>query len=158
MYDHIAARRNVLSAITSFAIVALLPIAVPAQQQDVETIEHKLQQYAAWFNQGDADAVSRLYSTDVVYYGPLGRVFEGRSAVEQHYENNLAAGFSDMTIEAIEVKILGDTAYDIARYTIVAPNGVSLAGYHLGILEKEDGEWLVRRTLVNAVMPQPPTE
>ena len=124
----------------------------------MEAIESKLQQYAARFNEGDAEAVSRLYSEEVVYYGPLGRVFEGRAAVKQHYQDNLTAGFDDMTVEVIELRLVGETAYDVARYTIAGPNGEPLAGYHLAILQKEDGQWLVQRTLVNVVMPAPPSK
>lgn len=151
---HIAGR-TVLGASAISALVVLLSSPVLAEQKDLEAIESKLQQYAVRFNKGDAEAVSRLYSDDVVYYGPLGRVFEGRAAVKQHYRDNLTAGFDDMTVEVIELRLVGDTAYDIARYTIVGPDGAPLAGYHLAILQKEDGEWLVQRTLVNVVMPAP---
>ena len=157
MSAHIA-RRTVHAAGATAALVLLLSGPALAEQRDVEAIESQLQQYAARFNQGDAEAVSQLYSEDIVYYGPLGRVFEGREAVEQHYQDNLEAGFGDMTIEVIEVNVVGDIAYDVARYTIVGPQGQPLAGYHLGFLEKENGEWLVQRTLVNVAMPQPPAQ
>lgn len=123
-----------------------------------ETIEDRLQQYESRFNQGDAAAIAELFSEDVVYYGPLGRVHKGRAAVQQHYQGNLEAGFSDMTVEVIEIEVFGDAAYDVARYTITSPAGETLTGYHLAVLAKEGGEWLVQRTLVNAVMLQPPAE
>jgi len=58
----------------------------------------------------------------------------------------------------IEIHVIEDTAYDIARYTITDPGGNRLTGYHLAFLVKEEGEWTVERTLVNAVMPKPPAE
>lgn len=151
------ARRNVFAS-AGLALIALLPGPVMADPQDVEAIKSRLQQYAVRFNRGDAEAVSQLYGEDVVYYGPLGRVFRGRVAVKEHYQGNLTAGFSDMAIDVIEIEVLDDTAYDLARYTIVGPQGQPLEGYHLAILEKEDGGWVVQRTLVNVVMPQPPKD
>lgn len=153
---HIAGKK--LFAAAGFALVALSAGFVIAEPHDVEAIEGRLQQYEDRFNEGDAEAVAELYSEDVIYYGPLGKVFEGRDAVRQRYQGSLAAGFSDMAIDVIEIRVLDDVAYDVARYTISSPAGEPLTGYHLGVLEKEDGEWLVQRTLVNVVMPQPPAE
>lgn len=153
---HIAGKK--LFAAAGFALVALSAGFVIAEPQDVEAIEGRLQQYEDRFNEGDAEAVAALYGEDVIYYGPLGQVFEGRDAVRQRYQDSLAAGFRDMSIDVIEIRVLDDIAYDVARYTISSPAGEPLTGYHLGVLEKEDGEWLVQRTLVNVVIPQPPAE
>ncbi|MBA1149391.1 nuclear transport factor 2 family protein [Ectothiorhodospiraceae bacterium WFHF3C12] len=143
---------------TALTLAVLLSGMAQAGPSAVETIENRLQQYQARFNQGDAEAVAQLFSEDVVYYDPTGRVHEGRAAVQQYYRGNMAAGFSDMAIEKIEIEVRDDTAYDVARYTISDPKGNRLAGYHLAILEKEEGEWMVQRTLVNAEMPGPPPE
>jgi uncharacterized protein (TIGR02246 family) len=136
-------------------ILLLFPSVALGQQQDVQAIKDKLDQYEARFNDSDAEAVAELFSEDVVYYDALGQVHEGRAAVEQFYQGNFDAGFADMTIDTIEVKVFGDMAYDIARYTVSGPGGNRLEGRHLGILAKEDGEWMVQRTLVNAVPPEP---
>lgn len=134
----------------------LLTSPVFAEPSAAEIIESKLGQYEARFNRGDAQAVASLFSEDVIYYGPTGQVHHGREAVQQRYQSNMAAGFSDMTVDVIEIQVFGVTAYDIARYTITDPGGNRLSGYHLALLVKEDGEWSVKRTLVNAVMPAPP--
>lgn len=147
---------NPVGVASALAVLLLGP--AMADPQDVESIEGRLEQYEDRFNQGDAEAVAELYSEDVVYYGPLGQVFQGRDAVQQRYQSSITAGFSDMQIEVIEIRVLDDIAYDVARYTISSPAGAPLTGYHLGVLEKEDGGWLVQRTLVNVVMPEPPGE
>lgn len=151
-----SATRRLFVAGAGFSLVAVSSSPVLAGPQDVASIESRLEQYEIRFNQGDAEAVAELYSEDVVYYGPLGRVFQGRDAVQERYQGSLAAGFSDMKIDVIEIRVVDDIAYDLARYTISSPAGEPLTGYHLGVLEKEDGEWLVQRTLVNVVMPAPP--
>ncbi len=146
------------SASVSFLILVsmLLPGLAIANQQEVRAIEDRLNQYETRFNQGDAEAVAALFSEDVVYYDALGQVHEGREAVQKLYQGNFDAGFRDMTVEPIEIEVLEDTAYDIARYTVSGPEGTRLQGHHLAILSKEDGEWTVQRTMVNAAMPQPP--
>ena len=157
MSTHMA-RRNLFAAGAGCALAALLSGLVVAEPLAVGAIEDRLQQYETRFNRGDAEAVSRLYSEDVVYYGPLGRVMRGRAAVKRHYQGNFAAGFSDMEIDVIEIGVFDDTAYDIARYTISGPDGEPLTGHHLAILGKEGGEWRVQRTLVNVVVPESATE
>lgn len=151
---HLAGRTLILAGpVLAFAVTQSSPaFADPA---DKRAIEGRLQQYEARFNEADPVALAELFDQEVVYYGPLGQVLEGRAAVEERYRQNLEAGFSDMSIETLQIEVIGDTAWDIARYTIVGPNGEPLEGYHLAILEKVDGEWIVQRTLVNAVMPPP---
>lgn len=151
---HLAGRTLILAGpVLAFAVTQSSPaFADPA---DKMAIEGRLQQYEARFNEADPVALAELFDQEVVYYGPLGQVLEGRAAVEERYRQNLEAGFSDMSIETLQIEVIGDTAWDIARYTIVGPNGEPLEGYHLAILEKVDGEWIVQRTLVNAVMPPP---
>ncbi|KPP98490.1 MAG: ketosteroid isomerase related protein [Rhodobacteraceae bacterium HLUCCA12] len=150
------ARRTLIGASATLALIAALSGPSLADPDAREAIESRLQQYEDRFNARDAEALARLFNEDVVYYGPLGTVFEGRDAVEQRYRGSFEAGFRDMRIETIEIDVLGDTAWDIARYTITGPNGDPLEGYHLAILKKVDGDWMVQRTLVNAVMPEPP--
>jgi len=149
------ARRTLIAASASLVFMPLSSDPVLAGPEERQAIDDRLQQYEDRFNDEDAEALARLFSEDVVYFGPLGQVYEGRNAVEERYRQSFAAGFNDMTVETIEIGILGNTAWDIARYTIMSPNGEPLEGYHLAILEKVDGEWIVQRTLVNAVMPEP---
>ncbi|MEQ8291309.1 MAG: nuclear transport factor 2 family protein [Roseovarius sp.] len=144
------------TVVTAMALSTTLSGAAGAGPGAASEIEDRLGQYEARFNSADPKAISRLFDEDVIYYGPLGQVFEGREAVEQRYRNSFEAGFTDMEVTTLEIEVRGDTAWDIARYTIKDPSGKPLSGYHLAILERVDGEWLVQRTLVNAVMPQPP--
>jgi len=160
-------RERTLKHLASMTLIAAGPVLAVAMAQsgpafadpdERVAIEGRLQQYEARFNQEDAVALSELFDEEVIYYGPLGQIFEGRAAVEERYRQSFVAGFSDMTVDTIEIEVVGDTAWDIARYTITAPNGEPLEGYHLAILEKVDGEWIVQRTLVNAVMPENPPQ
>jgi len=153
--NRLTLRQQLYAACAGLALVPLLLGLALAEPPEADVIKNRLQQYEARFNQGNAEAVARLYSEDVVYYDPLGRVHEGRDAVQAYYQRSLAAGFSDMAINKIEIEVFGDMAYDIARYTISDPKGRRLTGYHLAILAKEDGEWVVQRTLVNAKRPRP---
>lgn len=139
-----------------FIVLAMLiPSLAMAESQEVKAIEARLQQYETHFNNQDARKISELFAENVVYYDALGRVHDGRAAVRELYQQNFRAGFGRMTIETIEVEVFENTAYDIARYTVVSPTGEPLVGYHLAILSNESGEWTVQRTLVNAVMPEP---
>lgn len=150
--------QSLLAATAALSLTVALSGSVSAEPKENQAIQSRLEQYESRFNESDPEAVAALFAVDVLYYGPLGRIFEGREAVEERYRRNLAAGFSNMEVETLEIRVFGDTAYDIARYTITSPKGEPLTGYHLAILEKVDGEWIVQRTLVNAVMPEPPAE
>lgn len=151
-------RRNLIAAGAGMALSGLVALPAFADAAAEAAIEDRLQQYETRFNERDAEALSRLFDDDVTYYGPLGQVFEGREAVRQRYQGSFEAGFSDMKVEPLDIRVFGDTAYDIARYTITDPGGKPLTGYHLAIMAKKDGEWVVQRTLVNAKLPPPPAE
>ncbi|WP_175483226.1 nuclear transport factor 2 family protein [Salinihabitans flavidus] len=152
------ASMTLIAAGPALAVALTQSGAALANPDERQAIDDRLQQYEARFNEEDAVALSELFDEEVVYYGPLGKIFEGRAAVEERYRQNFEAGFSDMTVETIEIEVIGDTAWDIARYTITNPQGEPLEGYHLAILEKVDGDWIVQRTLVNAVIPEPPAQ
>lgn len=157
MNTHRMRRRTWLAGLgLSFGLLA--PAAIASGSSGEEAIEDRLQQYEEHFGRRDAGALARLYADDVVYYDARGNVHRGREAVRRFYQAGFDAGFRDMSIEPIEIEVIGQTAFDIARYSIVAPNGQRLSGHHLAILEKVDGEWLVQRTLVNAAMPGATTE
>lgn len=153
MTPHITQPRALAAAIgLAFGPLAGGPALADSAAQ---TIEERLEQYEARFNRKDAEAIAMLFSPDVVYYDALGGVHQGRDAVKRYYQNNFAAGFKDMTLSTIEVKVFDDIAYDVARFTISSPAGERLTGRHLAVLEKEGGEWMVQRTLVNVAMPPP---
>jgi uncharacterized protein (TIGR02246 family) len=151
-------KRRLIAASAALAFATPLSGSALAEPDERQVIQDRLHQYEVRFNEQNVEALAKLFGEDVVYFGPLGIVYEGRDAVKQRYRRTFEAGFSDMEIDPIEISVLGDTAWDIARYKVTGPQGESLEGYHLAILEKVDGEWIVRRTLVNAVMPTPPRE
>src|SRR5699024_2344651 len=151
------AKRTLLAVIVGFALATLLPTLILAETRDAEAIADGLAQYETRFNQGEIGALAQLFGKNVVYYGPLGRIFEGRAPVKRHYQGMRSAGFRNMTVDVIEIVLSEDAAYDIARYTITGPAGKTFSGYHLAILEKEDGEWRVRRTLANTKMSDTPS-
>lgn len=147
--------KKVVSIVMTVLALSLAgPEMAAGQQPDSAAIEEQLERYEARFNAGDAEGISNLFREDVVYYDALGGIHEGRDAVRRMYRENLAAGFRDMSVEAVEIEVYGDTAYDIARYMITAPDGERIEGRHLAILTKVDGEWKVERTLVNAKVPE----
>ena len=65
-------------------------LADPSENEMVSTIEETV---VAW-NQGDAEAVASAYAADAVLVTPEGRVYVGRSEIEQIAGAWIMAGFS----------------------------------------------------------------
>ena len=123
--------RSTAMAVAALAMSALLPGTAGAEPRAVTAIEGRLDQYAARFNREDAEALAQLFSEEVVYYGPLGQIFEGRDAVEQRYRSSFEAGFSDMAIETLDVEVRADPRCSVftVRHAVLRQSGRRIAQY-----------------------------
>ena len=92
-------------------------------------IEARLDRFAARFNREDAEVPARLFSEEVIYYGPLGQIFEGRDTVEQRYRSSFEAGFSDMAIETLDVEVRADPRCSVftVRHAVLRQSGRRIA-------------------------------
>jgi len=124
--------------------------------EDEKQIRGVVEEWLAATRAGDIETVLSLMTEDVVFLvagqPPFGKIeFRQRSA--EHADKSLEF---DGTSDIREIKIFGDHAYIINRLAITMKSAegerMSLSGYTLTILRKENGKWLLARD-ANFVAP-----
>jgi uncharacterized protein (TIGR02246 family) len=142
----------------AFALLAAITLAlglVLAQQEDEQAIDDVRQQWVDLYNEGDTAGVADLYTEDAVVYDAVGEVQEGRDAIEAWVQENIDAGFVEVSAEAIRTEGMNDAAYQVGSYTFMDEEGETASeGYYLVIFERENDEWRLHQHIANMILPE----
>ena len=142
--------------LTVFAFLSAFVLGFGLAQEDIDSVR---QQYVDLYNQGDTAGLAGLYTEDATLYDASGGVAEGRAAVQENLQGTYDAGATQISIEATETEMLGDTAYDIGSYTFTTAEGETVAsGNYMVILKQMDDEWRIHRHIANQMMPMQESE
>ena len=149
---------NRIALIVAVVVLACRPTvaAEPKRHVSEEAVIRKaVQSYVAAFNRGDAEAVTRHWSSQGVYVSPSGQRFQGRDAIQKEF----AAYFAESSGQRIE---LGRPAIRFLTPSVALEEGtarVSRAGEppvetsYMAIHVKQDDGWRldsVRETVIPA--------
>jgi uncharacterized protein (TIGR02246 family) len=109
---------------------------------------------------GDAKAIVALYTEDAVEMPPNQPLVKGRAAIQQYYEKLFASGLkvASFTLNHIETRGVGDTAYDVGTYQQnLTPPGATAAsdatGKYVVILKRSGGAWKVAYAIYSGDRP-----
>ena len=99
-------RREELMSQFSILVACLVLAAAPAAAQSKATIQKLGDQWAAYFNKGDAAGLASMYTEDAYVLPPGADMVKGRSAIEAFWRQQMqqAEGFKCTTVD---VKPLG---------------------------------------------------
>ena len=108
----------------------------------------------AFFN-GNADALSMLYTEDAEWLVPGAPPVRGRQAIAEAWKGVIGSGGNRVRVEVREVQDCGESAYDIGAFTITGPDGAVLgAGKYIVIWQHQpDGSWKTHRDIFNWDVP-----
>ncbi|MCH8166979.1 MAG: DUF4440 domain-containing protein [Proteobacteria bacterium] len=99
-------------------------------------------------NTGDSDAVASSYTADAAVLPPGAPRMDGREAIKAFWQGAIDMGLTDITIEPVEVDILGNVATDVG--TISARLGdAELTGKYIVIWKNGSDGWLIHRDTWN---------
>jgi uncharacterized protein (TIGR02246 family) len=101
------------------------------------------------FNRGDARAVMSLYVDDAKLLPPTNAVVSGSQEIRAFWESMIKNGFANHAIEIVEVRAIGDMAYEAAKWRATGPGKdggeQSYSGNLVNIFERQsDGSWKSR--------------
>jgi uncharacterized protein (TIGR02246 family) len=104
---------------------------------------------------GDLKRVIEFYSPDVIYMSPGAPDTQGRDAVAQNWQAMFSTYNSHVDVRIVEVKILGEYAYDRATFTMnMKPKAggetEEMSGRVFEVLRKEGGKWKSLRVMINS--------
>lgn len=158
-YDR-AIRSTILLALGLFLFVANPSYAQPSGEVDVSnpdvaTIVQIAKDFSEAIAAGDLKRVIDVYSPDVVYMSPGAPDALGKDTVAQNWQAMLSSYNLHVDVHILEVKIIGDYAYDRATFTMsMKPKGggetQEMSGRVFEVLRKEGGKWKSLRVMVNS--------
>jgi uncharacterized protein (TIGR02246 family) len=128
---------------------------VDLSDPDVAAIVQIAKDFSAAIAAGDFNNMIDVYSPDVVYMSPGQPDAIGRDAVAQNWHGMLSTYTVHVEVHIVEVKILGDHAYDRATFTMsmkpkAGGDTEEMGGRVFEVLRKEGGKWKSLRVMVNS--------
>lgn len=121
------------------AVAACAAPKIPTATDEVEAVRAK---FLAAFNGKQLDAVSQLYSTDVIYLPVTGNRLVSRMAVHNLYQQIFEKFTPSLTLTTKYTERFGELAYETGEYTesVSSPEGsLSLVGSYIFVY-RHDGK------------------
>lgn len=103
---------------------------------------------------GDPDAVAALYTEDGQVLAPNQETLSGRDAISGFFRAAGEMGVRELTLETVELDLLGDTAAEIGRYRLFDADGQTLdTGKYLVVWKHMADGWRLHRDMMNTNLP-----
>jgi uncharacterized protein (TIGR02246 family) len=110
--------------------------------------------FMAAFNRGDAAAVAGLYTKDASLMPTHSDFVNGKEAIAMVWQSVFNAGIKQAKLETLEVEGVGNTLYEVGKYTLTVKNGdIADTGKYLVIWKKEGSLWKLHRDIFNSSLP-----
>ncbi len=127
------------------------------QQATVEAIN---QEFTDAVRRRDAAAAAALYTEDAIMLPPNSEMIRGRPSINAALQAMLDAGVRELTLETVDVKYLGDVAYEVGNYGLKAEPGggqsISDRGKYVVVWKRQGGgPWQLAVDIWNTSMPAP---
>jgi ketosteroid isomerase-like protein len=111
--------------------------------------------FVAAYNDHDAPGLAALYTRDGEIMPPNSGVVKGARKLQALFKSFWDAGDTVMKLDTVEAKGVGDTAYEVGKYTLSGDSGkVNDRGKYIVIWRKVGGQWKLYRDIFNTNMPE----
>ena len=128
-----------------------------AQQDNTETHDAIIaanEQFMAAFSSGDDVAVAALYTEDAQLMPGNSDFINGTEAVRAFFKSLFEMGLKSVTLETLEVEGMGDTAYEVGKYSLfLEGERVADSGKYVVIWKMVNGQWKIHRDILSTSMP-----
>jgi len=131
------------SLLAAAAVATAAQAASPAPSGAEREIRSLLAGQAAAWSRGDLDAFCAVYAADATFVSPSG-VSKGREVIRERYRKKYPgkSGMGALTLEVQEVRLLGEAAAVVGRWTLTWPDKPAATGSTALVLQaKKDGSW-----------------
>ena len=117
-------------------------------------IEAANAQLMAAFKRSDALGMANAYTADGQLLPPNSEPVRGTAAIRAFWQRVIDLGLSHVSLETVEVEVLGDTAIEIGRYSLfVSGDAVADRGKYLVVWRNEQGRWKLYRDIWSTSLP-----
>lgn len=108
------------------------------------------------FNNGDANAVAKNYTTNAKLYPSNSDVIEGQEAIEEFWNGVMNMGIKKALLETVTAESYGNIAIEEGRYKLYAEGDQLIdQGKYIITWKKEDGQWKLHQDIWNTTNPAP---
>jgi ketosteroid isomerase-like protein len=109
--------------------------------------------FMASFADGDAAALSALYTDEGQALPPNEEIATGHEAVQVVWQGVMDSGATEVTLETLEAHSSGEIGYEAGEFTILAGDQTVDEGKYIIIWKLEDGQWKLHRSIWNSSRP-----
>jgi len=146
----------VVTLCTFFVLLLGVQVAHAQHSKTRADIEAANQELIAALARGDAAGVAAAYTLDAQMFPANSDVVSGQAAIEKLWQEWITAGFTNLTLEAVEVEGFGDTAHEVGKYAMPGKDGKMLdEGKYVVIWKRHQGKWKLHRDIWTTNMPAP---
>ncbi len=140
---------NYARTLMTIAMAATLSLPLQATEAPAPAIQANNLSWSYALNSGNVAALSQLYSDGAIVLPPTDETLNTREQIRAFWDQVLSQGFSDFSIDNIDTRVAGDTAYQAGVWSAsrTDANGrlERIGGNILNVLERqEDGSWRAR--------------
>ena len=108
------------------------------------------------FNNGDANALSKNYTSNAKLYPSNSDVIEGQEAIEGFWNAVMTMGIKKALLKTVSAESFGDIAIEEGRYELyVEGDQIADHGKYIVAWKKEDGQWKLHQDIWNTSNPAP---
>ena len=127
-------------------------------EETLSAIKANNERFMRACEQGDADRIAALYTTDARLLPPNQPMLAGTDAIKQFWQGMLRLNIKQPRLETVEVaEQRDDLACELGRYsfTIPLPDGqtVTDVGKYLVVWKREAGDWKLHLDIWNTNAP-----
>jgi uncharacterized protein (TIGR02246 family) len=147
---HISKTGLAVATLIVAGVVADIARPHPSAQDLEDAIAAANDAFMEAFARGDAAAVAALYTEDARLLPPGSDPVDGRAAIEAFWQSVMDSGVAKATFATDEVEGVGDTAYEVSRYTMYDADGSMIGeGNYIVIWKRTDVGWKLHRDIWN---------
>ena len=124
-------------------------------QKDIDQILSNVKEFSASVMASDYEALTMAYTEDAKLFPTNQEIIEGHEAIRKFWDQPEGFQTKYHKIMAVEIKILGDEAYDYGYYegTTLKPDGTEInwKGKYVVIWKKVDQDWKIYLDIWNRI-------
>jgi uncharacterized protein (TIGR02246 family) len=115
--------------------------------------------FMATFKRGDAAGLAALYTENGQVLPPNSDFVTGKEAIQAFWQAVFDMGVKEVKLKVVEVEAHGDTAIEVAKYSIHGEEGQELEkGKYIVIWKQKEGQWKLHRDIYNSNSSMPAAE
>ncbi len=108
------------------------------------------------FNNGDANALSKNYTSNAKLFPSNSDIIEGQEAIEGFWNAVMSMGIKKALLETVTAESFGNVAIEEGRYKLYVEGGqVADQGKYIVTWKNEDGQWKLHQDIWNTSNPAP---